>query len=97
MTASKWKSSAFSKSRYGFNSAHGAMSITDYRNSTIQSFYSVSNTTTLIFTAILNDQSEIKVKVNGALYTLTKSSDTTWKCDTAIFTSSGTYEIEFLN
>ena len=90
-------------SYYGFYppTKIGSLSSNIFRESKITRFYTKTKTskTYLVFESAPNDQSEIKVKVNGTIYILTKSaaSDKEWTCDSKIFTSTGTYEIEFLN
>ena len=97
------QTSSLRGSYYGFYppTKMGSLSSNIFRESKITRFYTKTKTskTYLVFESAPNDQSEIKVKVNGTIYTLTKSaaSDKEWTCDSKIFTSTGTYEIEFLN
>lgn len=53
--------------------------------------------TTIDFKSAPADLSDIKVKINGNVYTFQRGYDASWGCNDKIFTTSGTYTIEFLN
>ena len=94
--------------RYGFNSSNGSISNNSYRGTTITALHNnnmsasqndVSIATEIDFAETPNDLSDIKISVNGVFYTFTKTSSagTTFGCSSKIFSSTGTYTIEFLN
>ena len=72
-----------------------------YRGQVITIFYSTlkgnNKGTRLQLKKIPNDQSDIKVRVNGKTYTLTYLGKGVWKTSEIIFSGSGTYNVEFLN
>ena len=58
----------------------------------------ISCMSTIAFKSAPTDLSDIKVKINGNIYTFQMSSDTSWGCNDKIFPLPGkTYTIEFLN
>ena len=94
--------------RYGFNSSNGSISNNSYRGTTITALNTnnmsasqndISIATEIDFAETPNDLSDIKIRVNGVVYTFTKTSSagTTFGCSSKIFSSTGTYTIEFLN
>ena len=92
---------------YGFAANYGNLSNNTYRGSTITSFFTtgaesltiggVSVSTQIKFADAPNDASDINVKINSKVYTFKRASSTVWGCSEKIFTSTGTYQIEFLN
>ena len=79
----------------------GSLSSTQYRGQTITYFYSTTKGnnkgTYLTFQKAPNDVSEIKVRVNGIVYTLQHVKKMYWQCSEVIFSKTGTYVVEFLN
>lgn len=99
-------SKKFLGSTYGFAATYGSLTNNNYRGTTIASFTTISGEgtlggvsikTSITFKSAPNDKSNIKIRINGTVYTFIRASNTTYGCSEIIFTSEGTYTIEFLN
>ena len=85
----------------GFDgSERGGISSRIYKDSTILSLYSNTSigSTFLKLNPMPNDKSDIKIKVNGNVYTLKyRKFNKTWVCSQDVFNSTKNYTVEFIN
>lgn len=110
LKAEAWTIRMFSSNirEFGYNSEHGSLSPNTYKGYQISSFYtdyiggSIKRKkigTSLVFLESPSFSTDIHVRINNVVYTFDRvsSSSKTWRCKDRIFTSAGTYKIEFLN